>query len=418
MRKLWKKLAAGAAMCVLTVTTAIAPVQAAVDNGVSYPIESNNIANWPQMGDMYSEAAVLMDADTGAVMVNKGMYEARYPASITKVMTTLLALENSKMTDEVTFTEEGLARIVEGTNIDSQVGEVLTMEQALNIVMMVSANEVAAQVAIQVAGTEAAFAEMMNQRAAQLGCKNTHFNNASGLPDENHYTCAYDMALIFQEALKNEEFRKIIETRTYTLPATNKHAEPRAYSTHLPLVSQAAPEYYADCIGGKTGVTMVSLNTLVTASARDGKTLIAVTLRADPGQVCADSTAMYEYGFNNFTKIELDGGSVMVPNGVTEADLHTTNEGRGRMLLTHYYYGDKYVGTTQEEVPEETETPKPEETVQPQEDSQIVEEAVSDAAFGNPMLEHKGFAVTVGVLGGLIILGILSIFITLLTRRR
>lgn len=419
MRKLWKKLAAGVAMCILTITTAIAPVQAAVENGTSYPIESNNIANWPQMGAMYSEAAVLMDADTGAVMVNKGMYEARYPASITKVMTTLLALENSKLTDEVTFTEEGLARMVEGTNIESQVGEVLTMEQALNIVMMVSANEVAAQVAIQVAGSEAAFAEMMNQKAAQLGCKNTHFNNASGLPDENHYTCAYDMALIFQAALKNEEFRKIIETRTYTLPATNKHAEPRAYSTHLPLVSQAAPEYYADCIGGKTGVTMVSLNTLVTASARDGKTLIAVALRADPGQVCADSTAMYEYGFNNFTKIELDGGSVMVPNGVTEADLHTTNENRNGVLLNHYYYGDKYVGTAEVTVPEETETPEAEETVQPQEDeSQVSEEGVSDALFTNPMLEHKGFAVTVGVLGGLIILGILSIFITLLTRRR
>lgn len=416
MRKLWKKLAVGVAICMLTITTAAAPVRAAVENGTSYAIESNSIANWPQMGDMYSEAAVLMDADTGAVLVNKGMYEARYPASITKIMTTLLALENSNLTDEVTFTEEGLARMVEGTNIESQLGEVFTMEQALNIVMMVSANEVAAQVAIEIAGSESAFAEMMNQRAAQLGCKNTHFNNASGLPDENHYTCAYDMALIFREALKNEDFRKIIERKIYTLPATNKHPEARAYSTHLALVAESAPEYYADCIGGKTGVTQVALNTLVTAASRDGKTLIAVTLRADAGQVCADSTAMYEYGFNNFTKLEFDGGSAMVPNGVSEADLHTTNEKRDGVLLNHYYYGDKYVGTAEVRVPEETEALQDEKN--PEEEVQTGKEESAPSQFTNPMLEHKGFAVTVGVLGGLIVLGILSIFITLLTRRR
>lgn len=402
------------AVCAMLAVSTIQPAFAAVDNGVAYPIESNNIANWPQMGNLYSEAAVLMDADTGEVLCNKGMYEERYPASITKVMTTLLALENSQPTDQVTFTEEGLARIAEGTSIDTKLGEVLTMEQCLNIVMMVSANEVAAQVAIQVAGSEAAFAQMMNERAAELGCKNTHFNNASGLPDENHYTSAYDMALIFSEALKNEEFRKIIETKTYTLPATNMHAEPRAYSTHLALVAEAAPEYYADCIGGKTGVTTVALNTLVTAAERDGKTLVAVALRADAGQVCADSIALYNYGFDNFTKIELNGGSVMVPNGVTEADLTTTQEGRGDQIFEHYYYGDKFVGTALQASDTPEPTQEPEETPE----SYEPEEEVNGTAFSNPMLEHKGFAVTVGVLGGLIVLGIILIFVNLLTRRR
>ncbi len=414
MRKNWKKFVAGMAACAMLAMSSIQPVFAAVDNGVSYPIESNNIANWPQMGNLYSEAAVLMDADTGAVICNKGMYEERYPASITKVMTTLLALENSQLTDQVTFTEEGLTRIAEGTNIDTRLGEVMTMEQCLNIVMMVSANEVAAQVAIQVAGSESAFAEMMNNRAAELGCKNTHFNNASGLPDENHYTSAYDMALIFSEALKNEEFRKIIENRTYTLPATNMHAEPRAYSTHLALVAEAAPEYYPDCIGGKTGVTTVALNTLVTAAERDGKTLVAVVLRADAGQVCADSIAMYNYGFDNFTRIELNGGSVMVPNGVTEADLTTTQEGRGDQVVEHYYYGEKYVGTALQTAATPEPTKEPEETPE----SYDPEDEDDGTQISNPMLEHKGFAVTVGVLGGLIILGIILIFVKLLTRRR
>lgn len=413
MKKLWKKLTTCAVICAVLLTYGAQCVSAAVDNGALYPITSNEMEGWPQMGDLYSETAVLMDADTGTVLVDKGMDQARYPASITKVMTTYLALENSNLTDQVTFTEEGLARIWEGTNINSQVGETLTMEQCLYVIMIESANEVATQVAIQIAGSEAAFADMMNAKAEELGCKNTHFTNASGLPDDNHYTTAYDMALIFRAALKNEEFKKIIQTKAFNLEPTNLNPETRSFTTHLALFAEAAPEYYADCIGGKTGVTSVAMNTLVTAAERDGKTLVAVVMRSEPGQVCADSIAMYDYGFDNFTKLELNEGSAIVPNGVTVDDLTVQEEEVEGRTLQHYYLGEKEVGTavkaetTPEATPEAEETPTDgadDMTVSPEND--------------NPMLQHKGFAATVGVLGGLILLGIILIIIKLFTRKR
>lgn len=409
-----RKLAAALTAAVCAAAFMAVPAAAAVDNGAVYEIETNKLENWPQMGNLYSETACLMDAETGSVLVDKGMLNERYPASITKVMTTLLALENSQLTDEVTFTEAGLARITEGTSIDSKVGEVMTMETCLNVVMMVSANEVAAQVAIQVAGSEEAFAQMMNEKAASLGCQKTHFTNASGLPDENHYTCAYDMALIFRAALQNEEFVKIIQNRAYTVPPTNMHPEARGYSTHLPLAAPAAPEYYADCIGGKTGVTVASLNTLVTASKRNDVTLIAVAMRADPGQVCADSTAMYEYGFNNFSRLALEGGSALLPSGVTQENLTEQAEETETATVTTYYYGDHQVGKT-EVTP--TPTPEPEitETSTPavEADSNVVTPSQS-----NPILENKGFAVTVGALCGLILLGLILILISLISKLR
>ena len=226
-------------------------VQAAeVDNGASYPITTNAIEGWPQGPDTYSETAVLMDADTGTILYNKGMDEKRYPASITKIMTALLALENSNLDDQVTFTEECLAdQTSDSGNIGMQVGEVLTMRQCLLALMIRSANDVATQIAVQIAGSVSAFADMMNQRAQELGCVNTHFVNASGMPDENHYTTAHDMALIFREAIKNQDFLDIIGTQSFTIDPTNMNPESRTYSTHHALVAQGAPEYYEGCFG-------------------------------------------------------------------------------------------------------------------------------------------------------------------------
>lgn len=412
MKKLLKRIIVGCSICTMLLTGTLQTVSAAVNNGVPADITSNAIGGWPQMGAMFSETAVLMDSDTGAVLCDKGMNEARYPASITKIMTTYLALENSNLSDQVTFTEAGLARMLEGTNIAMQVGEVLTMEQCLYVVMIQSANEVATQVAIQVAGSEAAFAEMMNAKAQELGCTNTHFTNASGLPDENHYTTAYDMALIFRAALKNEEFRKILGTLSYTVQPTNMNPEPRTYTTHHALMSPAAPEHYEGCIGGKTGVTIAAMNTLVTGAKRDNMELIAVTLRADPGQVCADSTALFDYGFNNFTRTELNEGSVILPNGAAMDDLTIEESEKDGKTMETYYYGDRVMGTSVKTAEDAKDAEKePEETPEP-----VMTDDNDQPA--NPMLENKGFAVTVGVLGGLIVLGILMIIIRLFTRKK
>ena len=157
-------------MSMMTVTVA-----GAVSNGTAYPVESNNIQGWPAGPEVACETAVLMEAGNGNILYSKGGNELRYPASITKIMTALLAIENLQLDTQVTFSENSVA--------SEQVAGSSTL-----------------QLAEQVSGTEAAFAELMNQRALEIGCKNTHFVNASGLPDENHYTTAYDMALICREA--------------------------------------------------------------------------------------------------------------------------------------------------------------------------------------------------------------------------
>ena len=266
-------------------------VQAAeVDNGASYPITTNAIEGWPQGPDTYSETAVLMDADTGTILYNKGMDEKRYPASITKIMTALLALENSNLDDQVTFTEECLAdQTSDSGNIGMQVGEVLTMRQCLLALMIRSANDVATQIAVQIAGSVAAFADMMNQKAQELGCVNTHFVNASGMPDENHYTTVYDIYLMLKEALNYPEFTDITQMSSYTV--TYKHSDGSDASTTLTatdhyLTGEATTPKDVTILGGKTGTTDKAGNCLALLSQNAyGKPFISIVMGASSKDV-------------------------------------------------------------------------------------------------------------------------------------
>lgn len=370
MKKLYKM--GLSALLMLTMFLHAGQVSAAeVQNGAVYPIATNGIQEWPQGPDLYSETAVLMDADTGAVLYDKGMNEKRYPASITKIMTALLALENCTVEENVTFTETCLADQVAGSgNIGMKPGEVLTMKQALLAMMVQSANDVATQIGEHVAGTVPAFIDMMNQRAQDLGCVNTHFVNASGMPDENHYSTAYDMALIFQEAIKNDIFREIIQTQVFTIDPTNMNPESRTYSTHHALVAQSAPEYYEGCFGGKTGVTDSSKNTLVSGAHKNGMTLIAVAMRTGPGEVCQDHINLFNYGFENFKKVEVPGGSVTIPANTELAQMQVVETVKEDGTERSYYYpGNYFVGKGTEVILQVTQEPQI--TEEPQE---IIEE--------------------------------------------
>ena len=262
-------------------------VQAAeVDNGASYPITTNAIEGWPQGPDTYSETAVLMDADTGTILYNKGMDEKRYPASITKIMTALLALENSNLDDQVTFTEECLAdQTSDSGNIGMQVGEVLTMRQCLLALMIRSANDVATQIAVQIAGSVAAFADMMNQKAQELGCVNTHFVNASGMPDENHYTTVYDLYLIFQKAIQDETFYQLISTSSYTTNYTGADGSAKTQdwsSTNQYKTGESKLPDGFTLVGGKTGTTGEAGFCLVLLTDNTGgQPVISIVLKAD-----------------------------------------------------------------------------------------------------------------------------------------
>ena len=417
-KKRYKKLTAILA-AVLLLCSGIPVMAAEVNNGTTYPVSTNAIANWPQGPDTYSETAVLMDADTGAILYNKGMDEKRYPASITKIMTALLALEHSSLDEEVTFTEECLAdQTSDSGNLGMKVGEVLTMRQCLMALMIRSANDVATQIAVHVAGSVSAFADMMNQRAQELGCVNTHFVNASGMPDENHYTTAHDMALIFQQAIKNQDFLDIIGTQSFTIEPTNMNPESRVLNTHHALLSATAPEHYDGCFGGKTGVTEASKNTLVSGATRDGMTLIAVAMRADAGQVCQDHISMFDYGFNNFQKVEVPGGAVTIPKDVQVSDLTTTESTEEEEVQETYYFGQDYFvgkGTKTEEVVKDTEEPEtltPEVTVEPQSDP----ESETDTADSADVSQI--YKIVIYILAGLIGLTVLVTIISAVRKRK
>lgn len=356
-KRKWRYLKTFAAAMMLCTCLIAEPAAAAVNNGTVYPITSNEMAGWPQGPEVACETAVLMEADSGIILYNKGMDELRYPASITKIMTALLAIENCSLDTQVTFSETAVAaeQVAGSSTINMQVGEVITIRDCLFGLMIQSANEVAIQLAETVSGSEAAFAELMNQKAAEIGCKNTHFVNASGLPDENHYTTAYDMALIFREALKNDTFKEIIGTQTYYIPATNLTATERRLHTHHPLLAEESAEHYEGCIGGKSGSTEAAGKTLVTGAEQNGVTYLAVVMKgAYMAPNCADTTNLFNYGFQNFEKKELNGGSLLLPKGITMEQLETTEEKQENgNTLVKYSYSGQYLGSEIKEPPKE-----------------------------------------------------------------
>lgn len=277
---------------------------------------------WPEAPLTNSGAACLMDADTGAILFDANMDEQRYPASITKVMTALLVAENKQPTDTVTFGEQAVSESIPGNaRIDVQLGETITVEDALHAILLASANEVCTQLAIDIAGSVEAFADMMNERAAALGCINTHFTNPNGLPDPNHYTTAHDMALIMQEAIKNETFLRVESDLSYTIQATNMTAAPRQLQNHHVMLFQDDPTYgYQGAFAGKTGYTDEAHNTLVTAAKRNNITLICVVLTCDNLDYIIDTRSLFDYGFDNFThytlkdtKTESLSGTITLP---------------------------------------------------------------------------------------------------------
>jgi D-alanyl-D-alanine carboxypeptidase len=305
------------ALCLLfnnnAITFAMAqPVYNAVSSGINHTIE-NTVKNttakttkakesaWPEnQPHVNSEAALVMEASTGAILYSKNPHETYYPASITKILTTLLAIENSSLNETVTFSKKAVYDVdLDSSRIGIDVGEKLTMEQSLYGVMLESANEVSYAVAEHVSGTVDAFSDLMNKRAKELGCMDSNFTNPHGLPDENHYTSVYDMALIAKAAINNETFKKITNTRTYVIPPTNIQEETRYLANHHKFIK--GDMSFDGAIGGKTGYTSKAKYTLVTFAEREGMTLISVIMYCDTiANEYADTKALLSYGFDNF----------------------------------------------------------------------------------------------------------------------
>lgn len=284
----------------------ISIIQLSVFNITSFASESTEL-------ETYSPACILIESSTGKIIYEKNAYEKLYPASTTKIMTAILTLENCELTDVATASYNSVYSIPAGyTNANIQVGEELTIDQLLHVLLIPSANDAAVVLAEHIAGSVDNFANMMNEKAKELGCLNTHFVNPNGIHNEEHFSTAYDLSLMARYAMQNSIFRNIVSSTHYTLPATNKYSKAdRVFNTTNELLREDNRDrvdnyYYPYANGIKTGYTDPAKNCLVSSAKRDGLEFIAVVLGAErtPNGLNAraiDSKNMFEYAFNTYT---------------------------------------------------------------------------------------------------------------------
>ncbi len=275
----------------------------------SLPVESNEITDWPEGPAIGAGSAILMEMNTKTILYAKDIHEQMYPASITKIMTSLLAYENCNLNDIVTFSHDAVHDVpYDGANMGMDTGEALTLEQALYGVLVKSANETASAVGEHVAaslGKEATaegFAEVMNDRAKELGCLNTHFANANGLFDENHYTTAYDMALIACEFFSHNLLCQMSSTPTYHIEPTQLQPDDFWISSKNQLLKGREHEYQY-LLGSKTGYLDSSRQTLVSAAEKNGMKLVCVVFQEESPYQFEDTVSLFNYGFENFQKL-------------------------------------------------------------------------------------------------------------------
>ena len=269
----------------------------------SITVESNYRENWPTGPIVSAGSAILIEAETGTILYEKNIHSQEYPASTTKILTTLIAMETCAMDEMVTFSYKATHDIDPGSNhIGMDAGEQLPMEDCLKAILIRSANEVSFAVAEHIAGESwENFAPIMNERAKELGCLNSNFVNPNGLPNEEHVTTAYDLAMIGRAFFDNELLCKMTLTKQLHLYPSEGQPDEIWENNHMSLIpgKEYAYEYLVGC---KTGYTNAARSTLVSCAEKDGMKLICVVLRDENPYQYEDTIALFEYGFNNFTK--------------------------------------------------------------------------------------------------------------------
>lgn len=255
---------------------------------------------------IYSSGSVLMDASTGKVLIQKDMNKQLYPASTTKILTAIIAIEKLDLSSTLTASRSAVMAIPSGySNAGIKVGESLNVNDLLEMFLIHSANEVGYIFAEEISGNIENFANLMNQKATELGCINTHFTNPSGIHDINHYSTAYDMALIARYCMKNETFRNIVNKKSCKFSATDLYPEERYFKNTNSLLDPSNRYYYEYAIGIKTGFTTQAKNCLIAGAQKNGIELIAVMLGAEAtenGQSgrYIDAKNLFDFGFENY----------------------------------------------------------------------------------------------------------------------
>lgn len=289
----------------LILTFAVLPVASAAT-------PSDYDATNPQLlatDHLFSQAAILMDADSGDVLFAKNEQVRMHPASTTKIMTVLLAIESGYPLEQQIAIPQAAADIPSDSSIiPVYPGETMTFGDLLKGVILHSGNDGANAVAVLVAGSVENFAALMNQRAAQIGCTNTHFVNAHGYTDENHYTTAYDMALIAREAMKNETFRELVGSPTATI-VVNERGELNLVSKHE-IMKPSSRFYYEGCIGIKSGTTSAAGECFVGAAEKDGAMVISVVYKSEKTDTkehsMQDTARLFDFGWTCYDTYTMD----------------------------------------------------------------------------------------------------------------
>ena len=341
---------------------------------------------WPEASEIYSGSALVIDTVTGATLFSQDADEKIYPASTTKLLTAILALENCSLDETVTFSETAVDLESGASSIDAVAGEEMSLEDVLYGLLLPSGNDCANAIAEHVAGSIDAFAEMMNEKAEELGCTSSHFTNPSGLHDSDHYTTASDMFLIAKEAFSNSTIKEIISCASYTVDATNMSDE-RTFSNSNSLIQTDSSYYNSTVVGGKTGYTSSAGRALVILSESNNMNLICLFFNCPYYYgVFSDANTLLDYVYNNFSivniseaeerfsssfadaKIVLDStSSIIIPNSISLSDLDstltfatdmdaeefeeaklsagvTTQDGRHLYAQIDYYFDGNYLG--------------------------------------------------------------------------
>lgn len=378
---LLKKGTSALLIAFLSFSQIILPVRASqvLEAVTSSPLD----ANWPNGPSVSSETAILIEAETGTILYEKDAHKQMYPASITKILTTLIASEMCEPDEQVTFSQEALDTIpYDSSRIWVDVGNYMSMEDCLAAILIMSANDVAAGVAEHIAGDLDSFADIMNERAAELGCLNSHFVNSHGYHDPDHYTTAYDMAQIGRAFFENELLCTFARERNFRHGPTEGQPKPiNEYNTNKLLATRAYEYEYL--VGSKTGYTSDAGQTLISCAQKDGLKLICVVMKATSPDQYKDTITLFDFGFSNFTTaniydndqiyvsadssygmdvvdvlgdsaplLNMDRDSIVVlpkTAGFSDVTSYVTmaTEDENCMATAHYQYGTHDIGTAQ-----------------------------------------------------------------------
>ncbi len=286
--------------------------------------------DWPSDTGIQAEAGIVIDGDSGAVIFGQNIHAPFPPASITKVLTALIVLENANLEDMVTFSKDSIYNVEEGSgnklNVDT--GDKLSVEDCLYSLILHSCNQAANALAEHVAGSREGFVAMMNEKINELGCVESHFDNPSGLNGDTQYVSAYDMALIAKAAYSNKKLVEISSAISHNIPPTSRNPEGLTIYNEHRLVKTKDPnsEFYCpSAVAGKTGYLIKAGNTLVTYGEQDGKRLISVILKGSPKQYFIDGKDLLEFGFSRFENFPVTGNETGYTSGEDSVEIKGTS---------------------------------------------------------------------------------------------